>query len=121
MVRHYKGKGMRKTYTEEERARALSLFVFHQNLTVAARLASVPKTTLWDWVMKPDRKLGPGRARALKPWEEDDIVTIIEYVADEGFPMRREQIKDFVKTYIVHTGKNTKSHPFGVEGRPGKD
>ena len=121
MVRNYQNKGKRKTYTEEERATALGLFMHHGNVAIASRLSHVPYSTLWDWIMQPTRKLGPGRARVFKPWEEEDIVTIIEYLADEGFPMGRDEIKDFVKTYIVHRGLNTEKHPFGKEGRPGRD
>ena len=121
MVRNYESKGLRRRYTEEERTRALSLFVHHKCVLTASRLSGVPSSTLYDWIALPDRPLGTGKKCALKQWEEDDLVDIIVYFAENGFPMRRAQVKDLVQSYIKFSKQNQPKHPFGVEGRPGKD
>ena len=121
MVRNYIKKGKKKAWTEEQRTTALGLVEFHKNIAVASRLSGVPKSTLKDWVHAPNKPLGSGKTTVLLPWEEDDIITVAVYLGDEGFPMRREQVKDLVQSYILHTKQNTTKHPFGIKGRPDKD
>ena len=121
MVRHYNKKGLKKVYTNEERTRALSLFMYHKSVKKASMLSGVPCSTLYDWICLPDRPMGTGKKCALKQWEEDDLVDIIVFFAENGFPMRREQVKDMVQSYIKFSKQNQPKHPFGVEGRPGKD
>ena len=122
MVRHYKKKeGGKKQYSPEERTRAISLFMFHKSVSKASMLSGVPSSTLYDWICDPERPMGTGKKCALRQWEEDDLVDIIVYFAEQGFPMRREQIKNMVQSYIVYTEQNHPKHPFGVKGRPGPD
>ena len=121
MVRHYQKKGGKTQYTAEERSRALNLFLHHKSVAIASRLSGVPASTLYDWICLPDRPIGTGKKCALKKWEEDDLIDIIVYFAENGFPMRREQIKNMVQSYIVHSKQNTPKHPFGVNGKPGPD
>ena len=66
MVRNYKSKGLRGRYTEEDRNRALSLFVYHKCVMTVSRLTGIPSSTLYDWVGLPDRPLGTGKKCALK-------------------------------------------------------
>ena len=121
MVRHYQKKGGKHEWTEEERTRALSLFMLHKSVSKASMLSGVPCSTLYDWICLPDRPMGTGRKCALKQWEEDDLIDIIVYFAENGFPMRREQIKNMVQSYILHSKQNHPKHPFGIKGRPGPD
>ena len=121
MVRHYENKGLRKVYTEEDRKTFFSLLAIHKCVMIVSRLIGIPSSTLYDWVGLPDRPLGTGKRCALRKWEEDDLVNIIVYTAENGIPMRRDQVKEMVQSYIIYTKQNTEKHPFGVKGRPGKD
>ena len=121
MVRNYESKGLRRRYTEEDKTRALSLFVRHKCVLTASMLSGVPSSTLYDWIGIPDRPLGTGRKCALKKWEEEDLVAIIVYTAENGIPMRRDQVKELVQSYMIYTKQNTANHPFGVKGKPGPD
>ena len=84
-------------------------------------LSGVPCSTLHDWICDPEKPLGTGRKCALRAWEEEDLVDIICYLSEEGFPMRRVQVKNMVQSYICYTKQNTSKHPFGTTGRPGPD
>ena len=58
MVRYYKKMGLKKVYTEEEKTRALSLFMHHKSILKASMLSGVPSSTLYDWIALPDRPMG---------------------------------------------------------------
>ena len=96
MVRHYESKGLRAVYTEEDRKRALNLFVFHKCVMTVSRLTGIPSSTLYDWIGLPDRPLGTGKKCALKKWEEDDLVAIIVYTSEHGIPKLKK-----ILTFIV--------------------
>lgn len=50
---------MPKLYREQHKADALAVAAAERNLTEASRLAGVPRSTLADWLAKPDRHVSP--------------------------------------------------------------
>ena len=77
----------------------------------------IPRTTIQQWVLRPNLQLGSGNATVLAPAEENLLVEALNYLASCGFPQSRDNLKDMVQSYVLDMKKKT---PF-KDGRPGKD
>ena len=64
-----------------------------------------------------DKRIGSGCGFVLSNTEEKLLVESLMYLADEGFPQFREDIKLMLKSFITLTSKN---NPF-KDDKPGKD
>ena len=117
MPRKYVIKTGRRNYTEDEREAAINHYRIQGSIAKASRLSGVPLRTLGKWVKDPKRSLGCGRTTVLQEWEESDIVDVIVYLGDEGFPMNRTKIRTMVQCYCKDTKKR---NPFPND-RPGDD
>ena len=78
---------------------------------------NIPKTTLQRWVKNTPKRIGSGRLTVLNVQEEKLIVTALLFTADCGLPLKRNNVKNMVQSYVKATKKKT---PFN-SGRPGPD
>jgi hypothetical protein len=96
-----------KTYLESDMVRAMELMKAGMSVRAASRACNVPKSTLMD---RSSGTHGDGRGRPseLTPEEEDKIIEMAELLGEWGFPFTKNDLRQFVKSYLDKKGVKTR-------------
>lgn len=116
MVRDYKRKKEVK-WTEEDMKKAVEHVALHHNISAAARLFNVPKSTLHDRLslrIKPGSKVGHPTALTIE--EEAEIAETCIIFAEWGFGLGRKEVESVINEYLRAMKK---PNPF-KDGVPGE-
>ena len=119
MVRHYKCKGTKNKFSDEDLLNALRN-VKEKKASIrktAAAYAGIPYTTLHDHLSGKSKKRYGGPPTALSQEEEKEIVQCCVVLQEMGFPVGRTSLTSVVSDYIKATGK---ASPFTYDS-PGPD
>ena len=119
MPRKRQSIGLYRQYTEEKRGILNSWkTVCNGSFAAAARVLSVPATTINTWVTYPNMKvIGSGRKTILDPVIEKSLCDCIDLLSDSGLPCDRSDIQDLAADMVRHLDLTT---PFKND-RPGYD
>ena len=66
---------------------------------------NIPKTTLQRWVKNTPKRLGSGRPTVLNVQEEKLIVAALLFTADCSLPLKRNNVKNMVQSYVKASKK----------------
>ena len=116
MPRDYKKNSV--THTKEQYEKALELSKTSVSIRDIAKTLLVPRETVRRWLttQKPKR-IGSGRVPILSESEEGQIVAALRYSADLGHPLKREDLKVMVQSFVKSQRRKT---PF-KDDKPGDD
>ena len=105
MVRH-RPRITTTRYNETSLKKAIAL-IHKSKRTVysIAKQFNIPKTTLQRWVKNTPKRLGSGRPTVLNVREEKLIVTALLFTADCGLPLKRNNVKNMVQSYVKASKK----------------
>ena len=105
-------------YSEEHKQYALSLLAKGETYRHIEEVTKVPISTINRWRKKPEMVLGSGKSsrRGLTNEEEDLIVIALQYLANCGVPIGRQEVANIVEGYVTQLDRPS---PF-KNGRPGR-
>ena len=104
-------------YMQESLETAVEEVSRGMSVRAAARMFSIPRTTLQDHVSGKSSKVGAGAPTVLSYCEEQEIVLTCQVLSEMGFGVTRELIGVVISDYIR---ENSIATPF-ANGMPGKD
>ena len=92
MPRNYRKKCVTK-YSASQLKRALNDVNRHKKTIYCAyKKYGIPQTTLKRWIQTTPKRVGAGRPTVLHTKEEVLIVCALNFTADCGFPLGREEV-----------------------------
>ena len=105
-------------YSEEHKRYALSLLAKGVTYRRIVELTKVPRSTINRWRGDPAMVLGSGKSsrRGLTNEEELLIVIALQYLANCGTPIGRQEVATIVEGYVTQLDRPS---PF-INGRPGR-
>ena len=116
MPRNYNKKHV--THTQEQYEKAIELSKTSASIREIAKTVLVPRETIRRWLTTPKpRKIGSGGVPILSESEEEQIVAALRYSADLGHPLKREDLKVMVQSFVKSQKRKT---PF-KDDKPGDD
>ncbi len=101
MVRHYKRKGMKMKWTEEDTEKAIAHAKHHRNVKAAARLFKVSPSTLRYRISEKGGQIG--HPAALSPAQEREIVDTCMLFSEWGFGLGRREVDSVLQSYLKYT------------------
>ena len=104
-------------YTEEHFKRVVELRQTGKGIREISKRTGVARETVRRWINGAPARIGSGKKPILTKEEEDQIAAALKYAADYGSPLKREDLKIMVQTYVNVQKLKT---PF-KNGRPGSD
>ena len=116
MPRHYKKKTARPDYRDCF-DKVMELFHAKVSLREISKLTGIACETVRQWVQGGASCIKSGRITILTPTEEAQIAAALRYSANLGHPLKREDLKLMVQSFITSQKRKT---PF-PEGKPGDD
>ena len=82
-----------------------------------AKRTGISRETVRRWLNRAPTRIGSGRKPVLSMAEENQIAAALTYSADLGHPLKREDLKNMVQSYVNSQKLVT---PF-YGGKPGND
>jgi hypothetical protein len=116
MVRNYKA-SQKKNYEEKDIEQAIAEARMGHSLNQTAKKYNVPYTTLRNRYVGANKSSKRGRKPIFTKEEKEDLVRIINDMAEWGVPIRDREIKQIAKYYVL---KNNVSNPL-KNSTPGRD
>ena len=111
MPRHYK-----KTTARIDDQNLMNK-VMELSLAKVSKQTGVARETVRRWVLGGVSRVGSGRTTILMALEEAQIAAALRYSADLGHPLKREDLKLMVQSFVTSQKRKT---PF-ADGKPGND
>ena len=113
MVRTYERKGSKMKWSEEDMEKAIRHAKHHKNISTAAKLFKVPRTTLHDRLSgRVAKGAKVGHPTVLTAAEEAEVVETCMLFAEWGFGLGRREVESVIQDYLRVTKK---ANPFKDE------